>query len=140
MQKLGKQRQIKLPNIIKSKYGTMDYMDLKSIFISMQCWIKPKNNNYNSIITKLRRDISNTVKNNIDKSIFHDTLILDIDVRESGFDINKRSFISIDVNLYVKNSNMKFNDKQVYNNVSIITEMVNETLYKNEISIYKTKK
>lgn len=140
MRKLGKQKNITSDNIIVTKYGTMNYENLKSVFISMKCWVEPNNSSYNKIISNITTSINRNIRNNIDKTIFYDSIILDIDLKESGFKLGKKSFMSIDVNLYLKNKSIKFNDKAIQENVIGISNSVNECIIKNDVKVFKSKK
>jgi hypothetical protein len=57
--KKGKSVKLNLFNPIKSVYGTVDSKNLKSIYINIQSWVTPKNDdhNWNRVVSSLGREI-----------------------------------------------------------------------------------
>jgi len=51
----------------------------------------------------LQREIKNNVLEVIDKTILQDKIIVDLDMRSSGVQVGKRSFMNLEITLYVKN-------------------------------------
>ena len=56
--KNGKKIRLRLFNDLKIFYGTIDYIELKSIYINIQSWVSPKDdyNNWRKIVCTQSRD------------------------------------------------------------------------------------
>ncbi len=48
----------------------------------------------------MTRDIKHSVFNNIDKNLFDEKFIVDLDLRTSGIQLKKKSFMNLEINLY----------------------------------------
>ena len=61
--KKGKSVKLNLYHPIKSIYGTVDSKNLKSVYINIQSWVTPKNEEYNwtRVVSNLNREIKNSV-------------------------------------------------------------------------------
>jgi len=103
--KKGKTSKLNLYKEIKTNYGTVDSKNLKSIFINIQSWAEPTDeyDNWNRIVNNLSRQIKHTVYEHYNRAIFNDTFIVDLDLRTSGIMYGKKSFMNLEVNLYLKN-------------------------------------
>ena len=88
---------------IKLGYGTVDYKNLKTIYIKLNSWLLPEiDEDYNHIISKTRRSIKNYIyeyKNNY----FKRESIVDLDIRTKGIKAEKKSFMNLEVTLFVEN-------------------------------------
>lgn len=102
--KKGKSVKLNLFNPIKSVYGTVDSKNLKSVYINIQSWVCPKeeHENWHRIVCNLNREIRHTVYDAINKKIFQETSIVDLDLRTSGISQGKKSFFNLEVNLFTK--------------------------------------
>ena len=129
--KKGKSVKLNLYNPIKSVYGTVDSKNLKSIYINIQSWITPKNenDNWSRIVGNLSREIKHSVFNSINTEFFREQSIVDLDLRTSGISTGKKSFFNLEVNLYVK-SQLDFKSKDVKESVKNIVK----TIFKENIS------
>jgi hypothetical protein len=87
----------------KSHYGTIDSTNLKSIFLNIQTWVEPKDEmeNWNRIVLNMTRSVKHTVLENINKDYFDTKFIVDLDLRTSGIQINKKSFLNLEINLFL---------------------------------------
>ena len=87
----------------KSHYGTIDSTNLKSIFINIQSWVEPKDDieNWNRVVLNMTRSVKHTVLENINKEVFDTKFIVDLDLRTSGLQLNKKSFMNLEINLFV---------------------------------------
>jgi hypothetical protein len=126
----------------KSSYGTIDSTNLKSIFINIQTWVEPKEDfeNWNRVILNMTRKFKHSILENINKQTFDTNFIVDLDLRISGLQLKKKSFMSLEVNLFVlepidfKSIKLK---KQIKN---LIKSMYGEVLSKNKyFKFYLTK-
>jgi len=78
----------------KVTYGTVDSKELKSIYINFQSWLSPTKEfeKWNKPITILQRNIKQVVTDTIDKKLFKENFIIDLDVKMSGLSYGKKSF------------------------------------------------
>lgn len=137
--KTGKERKLLKDNFFRAKYGTVDSSKLKSIYINLQSWVKPREEiNFETKIRLIRRDLVLKVKSILDKELFSDNIILDLDLRHSGMRLNKKSFMSIDITLFLKYKD-KFNSEKMRNRVYSIIENVISEMNKNNFEFYSKK-
>ena len=101
--KKGKTIKLSGYRTFKSHYGTIDSTNLKSIFINIQSWVEPKDDieNWNRVVLNMTRSVKHTVLENINKEVFDTKFIVDLDLRTSGLQLNKKSFINLEINLFV---------------------------------------
>ena len=87
----------------KSHYGTIDSTNLKSIFINIQTWVEPKDEveNWNRVVLNMTRSVKHTVLENVDKEYFDTKFIVDLDLRTSGLQLKKKSFLNLEINLFL---------------------------------------
>lgn len=123
--KKGKTVKLNLFNPIKSVYGTVDSKNFKSLYINIQSWVSPKDEyeNWNRIVCNLTREIKHTVFSSIDKNIFMENSIVDLDLRTSGINHGKKSFFNLEINLFTtkqidfKSSEIKESVKKIIRNI-----------------------
>lgn len=87
----------------KVSYGTVDSKELKSIYLNIQTWAQPidEYERWDRIILNMTRSIKHSIYNNIDKNYFDTKFIVDLDLRSSGLQLNKKSFMNLEVNLFL---------------------------------------
>jgi len=123
--KKGKSVKLNLSNSFKSVYGTVDSKNLKSIYINIQSWVDPKidSDNWNRIVCNFSRELKHTVFDSIDTSIFNQKTIVDLDLRTSGINYGKKSFLNLEINLFAekeldfKSNSIKNSIKKLINNI-----------------------
>ena len=83
----------------KVTYGTVDSVNFKSIYLNIQTWVEPKKEveNWERVVLNLSRDIKHTIFNKLDKQIFEENIIVDLDLRPSGISMNKKSFSNLEI-------------------------------------------
>jgi len=124
--KKGKSVKMNLSNSFKTVYGTVDSKNLKSLYINIQSWVKPKADleNWNRVVCNLSREIKHTVFETIDTSLFNKNSIVDLDLRTSGISYGKKSFFNLEINLFLENqidfksSELKESVKHMVKNIS----------------------
>lgn len=91
---------------IKSIYGTVDSKNFKSIYLNIQTWVDPKHESesWNRVISNFNRQIKHTVYEILNKNIFEDKFILDLDLRSSGIQYGKKSFMNLEITFYLKDT------------------------------------
>jgi hypothetical protein len=90
---------------VKIGYGTVDFKNLKTIYLKLNSWVEPNNDtdDFDSLINKTRRNIKEIVYN-LQTDYFKSQSIVDLDIRTKGIKLNKRSFMNLEITLYVENS------------------------------------
>lgn len=123
--KKGKSVKLNLSNYFKSVYGTVDSKNLKSIYINIQSWVDPKidSDNWNRIVCNLSREIKHTVYNSIDTSIFTPKSIVDLDLRTSGINYGKKSFLNLEINLFSEKE-LDFKSNPIKKSVKTMVENI----------------
>jgi hypothetical protein len=142
--KKGRTAKINGLGIFKSNYGTVDYIDFKSVYITLQCWMEPVRDyeNWNRIIGLLSKDIRNAISGHINGDIFEDRFICDLDLRASGIRPGKRSFFNLEINLFIKNKDIQFKSDILRLEILKINKAIlYDSLLKNEwFQCFPTKK
>ena len=134
--KKGKSVKLLSHRDFKINYGTVDSKTLKSIYINIQTWAEPKVDiDYPTrVVNSLSRSIKHTVLNSIDKDIFNNKFIVDLDLRSSGIQSNKKSFLNLECYLYLKEIVVDFKDYELKNSIKKLTDsIIKENFTKNNI-------
>jgi hypothetical protein len=103
--KSGKYVKLSKQDNITLSYGSVNTKQLKSVYLRMQCWVEPIDDekNWDSIISLIRREVRMCTYRNINKDYFiENQYIVDLDLRSSGILKDKRSFLSCEVTLFTK--------------------------------------
>ena len=144
--KLGKEVKLNLLPNYKTKVGTVNNKESKSIYINLSAWGEindiNQNTNYDSVVSGIRKKIKQNINSNVDKELFHnDKYIVDLDMRTSGFVNTKRSFMSCEITLYQKKGLPINQPNLLESSKSIIHDIVNSCLDNNSyFTFYKKKK
>lgn len=108
--KKGKTSKIAGFKTAKVIYGTVDSFNFRSLYLNIQTWVEPikDSENWNRVVQNLSRAIKHVVLESLDKTIFDDKFIVDLDLRSSGLTLGKKSFLNLEINLYLKDEGMDF--------------------------------
>jgi len=108
--KKGKTSKLSIFDDAKCYYGTVDSKNLKTIYIVLQTWVEPltNENNWSKITGQLKREILHTLLEVVDNSVFERKQIVDLDLRTSGLQKNKKSFLNLEITLFIHNHNFDF--------------------------------
>jgi len=89
---------------VKIGYGTVDFKNLKTIYLKLNSWVQPENNedDFDYLINKTRRVIKEIVYN-LKNENFKPQCIVDLDIKTRGIKIEKRSFMNLEVTLFIEN-------------------------------------
>lgn len=140
--KTGKYIPLGTYNDIKIGYGTVDFKNLKSVYLKLNSWIEPDNDtdDFDKIIFKTRRDIKKLISE-LDTQYFKQQSIVDLDIRTKGIKTNKKSFMDLDITLFV-DKQFDVKSKEVKNIIKTIIENIIDTSLtdKNLFNFNKTKK
>ena len=90
---------------IKLGYGTVDHRNLKTIYIKLNSWVKPDSDNtdFDKIISLSRREVKELIRNKDLEGFFKKESIVDLDIRTKGIKLDKRSFMNLEITLFVEN-------------------------------------
>jgi hypothetical protein len=144
--KLGKEIKLDLLENYKTKIGTVNNKESKSLYLNFCAWGELKeegeNFNYDFFLSNIRKKIKQKISNTVNKELFHENkYIVDLDMRTSGLNINKRSFMSCEITLYQKKHLPINKINIVENSKKIIYDVVNECLENNPVfTFHKSKK
>ena len=119
----------------KIQYGTVDSVNFKSLYLNIQTWAEPfrDSENWNRVVLNLSRSIKHTVHEHIDKETFDDSFIVDLDLRHSGLSLGKKSFLNLEINLFLKDEKTDFKSKDLKYVLKKLTKNVfDENFRKNE--------
>ena len=127
---------------VKIGYGTVDFKNLKTIYLKINSWVQPENEeeNYDNLIFKTRRGIKEIIYNLNDEN-FKPQSIVDLDIRTKGIKQEKRSFMNLEITLYVEKK-FDVKSKEIKTNIKNILEYIIDygLTDKNLFNFYKTKK
>ena len=144
--KLGKEIKLDLLENYNTKIGTVNNKESKSLYLNFCAWGELKeegeNFNYDFFLSNIRKKIKQKISNTVNKELFHENkYIVDLDMRTSGLNINKRSFMSCEITLYQKKHLPINKINIVENSKKIIYDVVNECLENNPVfTFHKSKK
>jgi hypothetical protein len=140
--KTGKYISLGEYNEVKIGYGTVDFKNLKTIYLKLNAWVEPDNDtdDFNQLISKTRRNIKEIIYN-LKNENFKSQCIVDLDIRTKGIKLNKRSFMNLEVTLYVDNFfDVKSKDIKILVKDVIKSIVDNSLSNKNLFNFYKNKK
>lgn len=88
---------------VKIGYGTVDFKNLKTIYVKMNAWVEPETNelDFDRIISSARRTIKELIRTYDFGGFFKKESIVDLDIRTKGIKMNKRSFMNLEITLFV---------------------------------------
>jgi hypothetical protein len=98
----------------KISYGTVDSKSLKSIYLNIQSWVTPKEEFESSerLVSDLSKSIKNSVYEMLDRGIFKEKYIVDLDLRTSGITYGKKSFMNLEITFFT-NCEIDFKDPKI---------------------------
>ena len=100
--KVGKYIPLGEYNNVMIGYGTVDFKILKTIYLNLNSWVEPSNDDtdFDILINKSRKKIKHKIFGLNDRK-FKPQSIVDLDVKTNGVKLNKRSFMNLEITLYV---------------------------------------
>jgi hypothetical protein len=140
--KKGKTIKINQYDSLKTSFGTVDSKSLKSLYINLQTWVLPKDEyeNWNRIVGNLSREIKHSVYESLNREIFQENFIVDLDLRTSGIQVGKKSFMNLEINLFTK-VEIDFKSPKVKDSVKkIIKEIYKNCIVKNNKFLFSSTK
>jgi hypothetical protein len=142
--KRGKEITLKSKDNYKVKLGTIDNKSPKTIYLNVSAWGKPltQEDNYDNIISNLRKKIKQKLYSQIGFNNFEkERYIVDLDMRSSGINHTKRSFMSCEITLFQKEG-VSVNDTSMMELSNNLTNNIIQDCFEenNHFRFYKTKK
>ena len=88
---------------VKIGYGTVNYKNLKTIYIKLNSWVEPEDidDEFNELLSKTKRKIKLRIYN-LKSDLFKKESIVDLDVRTKGIKLGKKSFINLEITLFTQ--------------------------------------
>ena len=122
--KKGKSAKINSYDDYKITYGTVDSKNLKSIYLNIQTWVEPKCeiNNPQRSVGVLSNKIKHTALDNLNRNLFKNNVIVDVDLRSSGIQLNKKSFMNLEFVFYVTDKELDIKSETIKNTMVHITD------------------
>ena len=128
----------------KIVYGTVDSFNLRSLYLNIQTWVEPikDSENWTRVVQNLSRAIKHVVLDSLDKTIFDDKFIVDLDLRSSGLTLGKKSFLNLEINLYLKDEGTDFKSNNLRDTLKNLSKDVfqNGFLENKYFTFYLTKR
>ena len=141
--KKGKTSKLNILKDAKCHYGTVDSKDFKSLYIVIQTWVEPKDEyeNWNRITGQIKRQIQHTLLEITDYTLFDKKQIVDLDLRTSGIQKNKRSFLNLEITLFLSKENVDFKSIYLREKIKLMTNSIYTDDLKNSkyFTLSKTK-
>jgi hypothetical protein len=134
--KIGKFINLTEHNEVKIGYGTVDYKNLKTIYLKLNAWVKPTDEeiDFDKVISISRKKIKDHIRDYDFIGLFKRECIVDLDIRTKGIKVDKKSFMNLEITLYtIKQFDIKQKDvKLILQDLSncVIDEcLTDKTLY-----------
>ena len=141
--KKGKTSKLNVFDDAKCFYGTVDSKNLKSIYVVLQTWIEPLtiDDNWNRLVGEIKRQIQHTLLEVVDTQTFERKQIVDLDLRTSGIQKNKKSFMNLEITLFVHNTTLDFKSPILRDKIKkILSSVYTDDLKNNKhFTLSKTK-
>jgi hypothetical protein len=102
--KKGKTQKLNAYKSFKVFFGTVDSKNLKSVYINLQTWAEPKKEfeKPNRVVSLLSRDVKNIISSILSRKTFRENFIVDLDLRHSGISLGKKSFMNLEITLFLE--------------------------------------
>jgi hypothetical protein len=127
---------------VKIGYGTVDFKNLKTIYLKFNSWLQPENetDDFDVTIHKSRRKVKEIIYN-LKNPLFKQQCIVDLDIRTKGIKMEKRSFMNLEITLYVDRQ-FDVKSKEIKNNVKdVLINVIDKGLNDKKLfNFYKSKK
>jgi hypothetical protein len=142
--KIGKYIPLGQYKNVKIGYGTVDCKNLKTVYLKLNSWVQPNDDdddhNFETLLSKSRKKIKNYI-NDLSDEKFKSQCIVDLDVKTKGIKLDKRSFMNLEITLFV-NKQFDVKHKEVKEHIQkIITDIINDSLTnRNLFNFYKNKR
>lgn len=125
--KTGKTLKLSGFDNLKVSYGTVDFKNFKSLYLNIQSWLQPKVDleNWERVVGNLRKDVKGVIYEFLNSTYFESNFIVDLDLRTSGIQYGKKSFMNLEITFYVK-SNIDFKSIEIKNEIQYLSNLINK--------------
>lgn len=141
--KKGKTSKLNIFDEAKCHYGTVDSKNFKSVYTVLQTWVEPisEQENWIKITGEIKRQILHTLLEVAEPSTFEKKYIVDLDLRTSGIQKNKKSFLNLEITLFVNNKSVEFKSLLLRSKIKKILQAIYKDDLKNSkyFTLSKTK-
>ena len=124
--------------------GTIDNKNSKTIYLNISSWGKPIEDleqDYEKVIKGIRKRIlQHTYNILLDTNFKRDNTIVDLDMRSSGINFNKKSFMSCEITLFQKIFNPVNSDISIKSIKDISNSIITNIFEPNEFFKFTKKK
>ena len=133
----GKEIELEISDNYNVLIGTVDNKNPKSIYYKISCWGQPISDDdtidYSRVVYRFAKNIKSYVYSEIDCEVFDcDITILDFDMRVSGVKYGKKSFMNLEITLFLSQE-VDFKDTILKDKLKrIAKEIYIENFKKNE--------
>ena len=126
--KKGKFITIGVYNNVKLGYGTVDFKNLKTIYVQLNSWTQPleENCDFNKILLKAKRKIKENIYT-LNSEFFKPESIVDLDIKTNGIKTNKKSFMDLEITLYVSKQ-FDVRSNEVKDTISNLSKNIIDTI------------
>jgi hypothetical protein len=102
--KTGKRIPLKVNSKFKSHIGTVDSKTLKSLYIQFSSWVEPVSESscWECVVKNFKKSIKTRMTSLVSMDNFKPKLIVDLDLRSSGLNVSKRSFMKCEITMFTK--------------------------------------
>lgn len=122
--KTGKYFPMGIHENVKIGYGTVDYVNLKTIYLKLNSWVEPNDNDvdFDDLIKKSRKWIKDYIYN-LRLPYLHKESIVDLNIKSNGIKANKTSFMNLEITLFtsnqidIKSKNVRQDMKSILNDI-----------------------
>lgn len=131
--KKGKTSKLNIFDDAKCYYGTVDSKELKSIYLVLQTWVEPIDDfeRWDRIIGEIKRQMLHTLLEVVDRTTFERKQIVDLDLRTSGIQKNKKSFLNLEITLFVNDKTTDFKSLLLRSKIKNILQAIYKDDLKN---------
>lgn len=139
-------KEIKIENVanLNVTFGTVDNKNPKSVYINISGWGELYNDedvDYNKVIRHTRKKLKQQIFKHANKDLFNlKKTIIDFNMRESGINYGKKSYMSCEINLF-QNKNFNIFSSELHKALEEILNIITlDNLNKHDyFKFYKTK-
>jgi hypothetical protein len=140
--KKGKTEKLNGFKTSKVHYGTVDSKNFKSLYLNIQTWVEPKKDteNWLGVVSNTSRSIKHSIYNRLDQNFLKQNFIVDLDLRTSGIQVKKKSFMNLEITLFL-NDEIDFKSPALKKELKKLTkDIYSDVLVKHEyFKFYLTK-
>jgi hypothetical protein len=108
--KKGKEIKLNSRKNYNISFGSVNNKEPKTAYLNITGWAEPISEDlfdYNKIIRdfnkKIKQHLYQEFSNQLSEHFFDDKIIVDFDIKESGIKFGKRSFMSYEITIFLKN-------------------------------------